>query len=202
MHWTGVDVAHNAHGAHRSALRRPGARALGFRRLRLARRFRARALPPLETRMARSKLASLTRGETRFAPRERGPVQFSEADALKEEFDYIERIDRLTAIAEDRRNGCLNEIERRRLVLGQTLRRPADRLGRSRWRGAADPATSRPGSCKHRGRSGQPGKRQRGVAIAFTPLTRNESRQLRQHRQHRRRLGRRRARSGRTTKSG
>jgi hypothetical protein len=44
------------------------------------------------------------------------------ADALKEEFDYIERIDRLTAIAEDRRNDALNEIERRRAVLGATLR--------------------------------------------------------------------------------
>jgi hypothetical protein len=50
------------------------------------------------------------------------------ADALKEEFDYIERIDRLTAIAEDRRNGCLNEIERRRLVFGQTLRRTVQEI--------------------------------------------------------------------------
>jgi hypothetical protein len=33
------------------------------------------------------------------------------ADALKEEFDYIERIDRLTTIAENRRNDALNEIE-------------------------------------------------------------------------------------------
>jgi hypothetical protein len=50
------------------------------------------------------------------------------ADAVKEEFDYIERIDRLTAIAEDRRNGCLNEIERRRLVFGQTLRRTVQEI--------------------------------------------------------------------------
>jgi hypothetical protein len=50
------------------------------------------------------------------------------ADALKEEFDYIERIDRLTAIAEDRRNDALNEIERRRLVFGETLRRTVQEI--------------------------------------------------------------------------
>jgi hypothetical protein len=44
------------------------------------------------------------------------------ADALAEELDKIERIDRLTAIAESRRNVCLHEIDRRRAALGQTLR--------------------------------------------------------------------------------
>ena len=45
------------------------------------------------------------------------------ADALAERLDYIERIDRLATIAESRRNACLHEIERRRAVLGETLRR-------------------------------------------------------------------------------
>ncbi len=45
------------------------------------------------------------------------------ADALTEQLEYIERIDRLTTIAEDRRNGMLAEIERRRAVFGATLRR-------------------------------------------------------------------------------
>jgi hypothetical protein len=37
--------------------------------------------------------------------------------------DYIERIDRLTTIAENRRDASLREIDRRRVVLGQALRR-------------------------------------------------------------------------------
>jgi hypothetical protein len=45
------------------------------------------------------------------------------AETLAEQLDDIERIDRLTAIAENRRNASLREIERRRAVLGQTLRR-------------------------------------------------------------------------------
>ena len=44
-------------------------------------------------------------------------------DALAEKLDDIERIDRLAAIAENRRNASLNEIERRRAVFGATLRR-------------------------------------------------------------------------------
>jgi hypothetical protein len=44
------------------------------------------------------------------------------ADALAEQLEYIERIDRLTTIAEGRRNGMLAEIERRRAVFGATLR--------------------------------------------------------------------------------
>jgi hypothetical protein len=38
-------------------------------------------------------------------------------------FDDIERIDRLTTIAETRRNAMLREIDRRRAVLGEALRR-------------------------------------------------------------------------------
>jgi hypothetical protein len=45
------------------------------------------------------------------------------AEALAEELDDIERIDRLTAVAEGRRNASLREIDRRRVVLGETLRR-------------------------------------------------------------------------------
>ena len=45
------------------------------------------------------------------------------AHALTEQLEYIERIDRLTTIAEDRRNGMLAEIERRRAMFGATLRR-------------------------------------------------------------------------------
>jgi hypothetical protein len=44
------------------------------------------------------------------------------ADALAEKLEYIERIDRLAAIAESRRNASLCEIDRRRAVLGATLR--------------------------------------------------------------------------------
>ncbi len=63
------------------------------------------------------------------------------ADALKEEFDYIERIDRLTTIAENRRNDALNEIERRRALFGEFQPRYAPRArvralwGLSGWRG-------------------------------------------------------------------
>ena len=39
------------------------------------------------------------------------------------ELDYIERIDRLAALAESRRNAMLREIDRRRAVLGEVLRR-------------------------------------------------------------------------------
>jgi hypothetical protein len=45
------------------------------------------------------------------------------ADALADKLDDIERIDRLTSIAESRRNASLREIERRRAVLGEALRR-------------------------------------------------------------------------------
>ena len=42
--------------------------------------------------------------------------------ALSDRIDEIERFDRLTAIAETRRNAALREIDRRRAVLGETLR--------------------------------------------------------------------------------
>jgi len=43
--------------------------------------------------------------------------------ALRKRIDEIERIDRLTTIAETRRNAALRETDRRRAVLGETLRR-------------------------------------------------------------------------------
>jgi hypothetical protein len=42
---------------------------------------------------------------------------------VDDKIDYIERIDRLTTIAETRRNAALHEIGRRRAVLSEALRR-------------------------------------------------------------------------------
>lgn len=50
------------------------------------------------------------------------------ADALSTQLDYIERIDRLATIAESRRNASLHEIERRRAVFGDTLRRSVQEI--------------------------------------------------------------------------
>ena len=44
------------------------------------------------------------------------------------ELDKIERIDRLITIAENRRNTMLHEIDRRRAVLGQALRRQVEEV--------------------------------------------------------------------------
>ena len=43
--------------------------------------------------------------------------------ALREKLDDIERIDRLTTVAEARSNAMLREIDRRRAVLSEALRR-------------------------------------------------------------------------------
>jgi len=50
------------------------------------------------------------------------------ANALAKILDAIERIDRLTTIAESRRNASLREIDRRRAVLGETLRRSVQEI--------------------------------------------------------------------------
>ena len=50
------------------------------------------------------------------------------ADALAEKLDNIERIDRLATIAESRRNASLHEIDRRRAVLGETLRQSVQEI--------------------------------------------------------------------------
>jgi hypothetical protein len=44
-------------------------------------------------------------------------------EALAQDLGYIERIDRLATIAEGRRNASLHEIDRRRPILSETLRR-------------------------------------------------------------------------------
>jgi hypothetical protein len=49
-------------------------------------------------------------------------------NALAGQLDDIERIDRLTTIAENRRNASLHEIDRRRALLGETLRRSVQEI--------------------------------------------------------------------------
>jgi hypothetical protein len=50
------------------------------------------------------------------------------ADGLSQKLNDIERIDRLIGVAESRRNASLHEIERRRAVLGETLRRSVQEI--------------------------------------------------------------------------
>jgi hypothetical protein len=50
------------------------------------------------------------------------------AKALAEKIGVIERIDRLITVAESRRNASLREIDRRRAVLGETLRRSVQEI--------------------------------------------------------------------------
>jgi hypothetical protein len=49
-------------------------------------------------------------------------------EILGDRIDEIEKIDRLTAIAETRRNAALREIDRRRVVLGEALRRSVQEI--------------------------------------------------------------------------
>jgi hypothetical protein len=49
-------------------------------------------------------------------------------EVLGDRIDVIERIDRLAAIAETRRNAALREIDRRRAVLGETLRQTVQEI--------------------------------------------------------------------------
>ena len=51
-------------------------------------------------------------------------------DALRKDFEYIERIDRLITVAENRRNDALNEIERRRALWRNTATKGARDRGR------------------------------------------------------------------------
>jgi hypothetical protein len=50
------------------------------------------------------------------------------ADATAANLEYIDRVDRMTAIAESRRDASLREIDRRRAVLGETLRRSLQQI--------------------------------------------------------------------------
>jgi hypothetical protein len=74
------------------------------------------------------------------------------ADALKEEFDYIERIGRLTTIAENRRNDALNEIERRRALFGETLRRSVQEIEDAEFEVIEAPTKGKNGSQSRPGR--------------------------------------------------
>jgi hypothetical protein len=56
------------------------------------------------------------------------------ADALTAQLENVERIDRLTTIAEDRRNDMLAEIERRRAVFGAALRRNVQTIEDAQFR--------------------------------------------------------------------
>ena len=47
---------------------------------------------------------------------------------LKNQLEYIDRVDRLITIAEGRRNASLREIDRRRAVLGERLRRSVQEI--------------------------------------------------------------------------
>jgi hypothetical protein len=49
-------------------------------------------------------------------------------NALREKFEYVEQIDRLTTVAEGRRNVSLHEIARRRGLLGESLRRTVQEI--------------------------------------------------------------------------
>ena len=50
------------------------------------------------------------------------------ADAFAENLDYIERVDRLVSVAESSRNASLRELDRRRALFGETLRRSVQQL--------------------------------------------------------------------------
>jgi hypothetical protein len=50
------------------------------------------------------------------------------AEATSENLEYLERVERLTTIAETRRNASLHEIDRRRAVLGEALRRTVQQV--------------------------------------------------------------------------
>ena len=50
------------------------------------------------------------------------------AEALADELDYVERVDRLATIAESRRNASLREIDRRRPLLAESLRRSVQQI--------------------------------------------------------------------------
>jgi hypothetical protein len=50
------------------------------------------------------------------------------AEGLRAQFDYIERLDHEASIAERRRNAALREMDRRRAVLGERLRRSVQQI--------------------------------------------------------------------------
>ena len=57
------------------------------------------------------------------------------ADAFAWKIDVIERIDRLTTVAESRRSASLREIDRRRAVLSERLRRSGQEIEDREFKG-------------------------------------------------------------------
>jgi hypothetical protein len=55
-------------------------------------------------------------------------IELLSINALVDKLDDIERIDRLAAVAEGRRNASLREIYRRRVILGETVRRTVQEI--------------------------------------------------------------------------
>lgn len=53
---------------------------------------------------------------------------YGDPETLAGELGNIERVDRLTTIAENRRNAALREIERHRATFGETLRRTVQEI--------------------------------------------------------------------------
>jgi hypothetical protein len=78
-----------------------------------------------------------------FLTREGTDVDSLLAGELQDELEYIERIDRLTTIAENRRNASLREIERRRSATGEALRRRVQQIDHSEIRAIEDAQSKR-----------------------------------------------------------
>jgi hypothetical protein len=68
-------------------------------------------------------------------------IELIMADALANKLDFVERVDRLTAIAEGRRNASLREIDRRRPILAETLRRRVQQIEHDELETVEAPAT-------------------------------------------------------------
>jgi hypothetical protein len=81
-----------------------------------------RAAGELVQEYARGKRDAVTLVNRLLANKGKCMAALTAAPRADQNFEHIERIDRLTTIAEGRRNNGLHEIERRRAVLGARLR--------------------------------------------------------------------------------
>jgi hypothetical protein len=86
-------------------------------------RIRAKKAEELVKAYAQRTLSAVTQVDKHLLAGASVSMDSITAKALAEGFDYIERIDRLTTIAENRRNASLREIDRHRAALGESLRR-------------------------------------------------------------------------------
>src|SRR5262245_35727896 len=104
-------------------------RLLGIRRTIVSVRSEARAhkAKALVQEYARREPDAVTLVNERLTGGGKSMDDFMSA-ARADKLDDIERIDRLISIAENRRNASLHEIERRRAVLGETLRRSVQEI--------------------------------------------------------------------------